>query len=465
MVPRLVTVAVLAPIMFAVGCLGSDADRISGVQPSAVNTLTLANGNEDQGLLQSWLDEVDTLSHGRLRIRVLSDWRVGESDFESGLIGDVRSGRAELGWVGTRAWTANGVNVFDALNAPFLIDSYATEEAVLRGANQARLFAGVTAAGVEPVGLLPGPLHLLLARRPVEGATDLRGLKIGLAASEVGQRALRMLGASPVPLARGASMSGLDAVTASLGDLAGRYIGQARYLNADAPFGAAPRLIFANRSTWANLSQDEREILRRAAELAFASTLRTIEAGDRAGMTQLCNGGVRVVNIGAKGREELQGAAGRLYDELGRLADAGAGVQAIERARASGETPGRLACEPASESDESALTGTFEWTLRRGEPGAEYVDFEGASYVRFRLELRDGRAVQTVVFPDGHREPGFDEKYTVYRDRITFGGDHGPPDTARWRLDGDKLSFSELSQDDPEGHFVWESHTWIRVDR
>ena len=68
----------------------------------------------------------------------------------------------------------------------------------------------------------------------------------------------------------------------------------------------------------------------------------------------------------------------------------------------------------------------------------------GATFVRFRLELRDGRAVQTVVFPDGHSEPGFDEKYEVYRDRITFGGDHGPPDTARWRLDGDELSFSEL---------------------
>ncbi len=459
MVRSLVTLTALSVLL---GCGGTD--KVSGVQPSGVKTLTLANGNENQGPLQAWLDEVRTLSNGRLRIRVRSDWRVGERDFESGLIADVRSGRAQLGWVGTRAWTATGAHSFDALNAPFLVDSYATEEAMLRGADQEQLFAGVTAAGVEPIGLLPGPLHLILTRRPVERATDLQGLKIGLFASEVGERALRMLGASAVPLARGESMSGLDAVTASLGDLAGRYIGEARYLIADAPFGAAPRLIFANRRTWANLSQDEREILRRAAELAFAPTLRSVEAGDRAGMTQLCNGGVRVVSIGTQGREQLQGAAGPVYDELGRLADARAGMQAVERARASGERTQRLACEPASRSDERALTGTFEWTLRRDEPGAERVDFEGAAYVRYRLELSDGRAVQTVVFPDGHSEPGFDEKYEVYRDRITFGGDHGPPDTARWRLDGDKLSFSELSQDDPDGHFVWESHTWIRVD-
>ena len=460
MLRSLLTLIVLSALL---GCSG--ADKVSGVRPSDAKTLTLANGNENQGLLQAWLDEVRTLSSGRLRIQVLSDWRVGERDFESGLISDVRSGRAQLGWVGTRALTANGARGFDALNMPFLVDSYATEEAVLRGADEGRLFAGVMAAGVEPVGLLPGPLHLLLARRPIERATDLQGLEVGLVASEVGERALRMLGASPVPLARGESMGALDAVAASLGDLAGRYIGEARYLVADAPFGAAPRLIFANRATWANLSQDEREILRWAAELAFAPTLRSVEAGDRAGMTQLCNGGVRVVSIGAQGREQLQGAAAPVYDELRRLAEAGAGMQAVERARASGETPQRLACEPASQSAERALTGTFEWRLRRGEPGAERVDFEGAAYVRFRLELDDGRAVQTVVFPDGHSEPGFDEKYEVYRDRITFGGDSGPPDTARWRLDGDKLSFSELSQDDPEGHFVWESHTWIRVDR
>jgi TRAP-type C4-dicarboxylate transport system substrate-binding protein len=309
MVRALLTLIVLSVLL---GCGGTD--KVSGVRPSAVKTLTLANGNEDQGALQAWLDEVRRLSDGRLRIRVLSDWRVGERDVESGLIGDARSGRAQLGWVGTRAWTSTGAHSFDALNAPFLVDSYATEEATLRAADQVRLFAGVTAAGVEPVGLLPGPLHLLLARRPVERATDLQGLKIGLFASEVGERALRILGASPVPLARGESMGGLDAVTANLGDLAAHYVGKARYLVANAPFGAAPRVIFANRRTWVNLSQDEREILRRAAERAFAPTLRGLEAGDRAGLTQLCDGGVRLVDIGAPGREQLQAELGPLYD-------------------------------------------------------------------------------------------------------------------------------------------------------
>jgi TRAP-type transport system periplasmic protein len=455
-------VMTLAALSFLVGCGG--ADKLSGVRAVGVKTLTVANANEGSDDLQPWVDEVRALSKGRLRIRVLSRWREGEADFESGLIADVRSGRVQLGWVGARAWTAKGVHRFDALSAPFQIDSYAAEAAMLRNDDRERWVAGLGAAGFAPVGLVPGPLHLLLARRPVARAADLQGLTIGVTASDVGQHALRVLGAVPVPLPRGASIRGLDAVVARLGDLAS-HLGEARYLTADAPLWSAPRVIFANRSTWDALSGAERTILRRAAAQASTRMFRNLEADDRAAMTQLCDGGVRLVMVGTRGREALRRAVKPAYGELQRSADARAGLEAVERARGSGETPQPLACTPPSDSPGLALTGAFEWTLRRGERGAGDVDFEGGPYLRYRLELRNGRAVQTVAFPDGHSEPGFDEKYQVYRDRITFGGDHGPPDTARWRLDGERLNFSELSQQDPAGHFVLESHTWIRVDR
>jgi hypothetical protein len=259
-------------------------------------------------------------------------------------------------------------------------------------------------------------------------------------------------------------MDGLDGVEARPGDLAA-YVGQGRYLIADAPLWSAVRVVFANRKTWSRVNRNDRTILRRAAERAFDRTLRESEADDRAALAQLCDGGVRLVKVGATGRAAFRRAVGPLYAALRGSADARAGFDAVERGRALGPAPTPLTCTPSARSHAPALTGTFEWTLRRGKPGAGIVDFEGARSVRYRLELLNGRAVQTVVFPDGHSEPCFDEKYAVYRDRITFGGDHGPPDTARWSLDGDRLSFSELSQEDPAGHLVWESHTWVRVAR
>jgi TRAP-type C4-dicarboxylate transport system substrate-binding protein len=455
-------ISTLAALSILLGCGG--AEKVSGVRAERITTLTLANPNEGPGDLQPFVDEVRALSDGRVRIRVLSDWREGEPGFESGLIDDVRSGRAQLGWVGTRAWSAQGAHSLDALAAPFAIDSYEAEAAALRAANDERLPAGLAAAGVEPVGVVPGPLRLLLARRPIQQASDLEGLTIGVAASAIGERALRSAGALPVPLARGGSMSALDAVEARLGDLVS-YTGRARYLSVDAPLWPAPRVIFANRGTWDQLSEDERAVLRSAAERASGPMFRDIEADDRAAMTQLCNGGVRLVSLSPRARESLRRAVASEYEKLRRSADSRAGLEVVERASVRGETLPQATCAAASPSNERALTGTFEWTLRRGEPEAEIVGIGAAPSLRFRLELRTGRAVQTAVFPDGHSEPGFDERYEVYRDRITFGGDHGPPDTARWRLDGDKLTFSEFSDDDPVGRVIWESHTWIRVDR
>jgi hypothetical protein len=350
-----------------------------------------------------------------------------------------------------------GVHSFDALNLPFEVHSYAGERAELAPATRAALDAGLPAAGVEPVAVVPGPLHFLMLRRPVRRPADLRGLRIGVFASAVGERALRALGASPVPLARGAALGRLDGVAASLGDLAARYVRQAPYLLADAPLVPAPRVIFANRRTWSGLSAGDRAILRRAGEEAFARVLGAWEAGDRDARPQLRDAGVRVVNIGAPARAALQRGVAPVHDQLRRLPDARAGLQALTRAKAADRAPAPLSCRPPA-THEAGLTGVFTYTLHHGDPGHP-ADFEGFRWARAKLVLREGRAVQTTEFPDGHSEPEFDEPYSVYRDRIALG-----ELTARWQLDGNRLRFTDMNGGRLD-HWAWETHPWIRVGR
>jgi TRAP-type C4-dicarboxylate transport system substrate-binding protein len=369
----------------------------------------------------------------------------------------VRTGRAQLGWVGARAWTGVGVHTFDALNMPFEVHSYAGEQAELGPADRARLAAGVSAAGVDPVSVVPGPLRFLLLRRPVRSPADLHGLRIGVFASVVGERALRALGAIPVPLARGAALGDLDGVAAGLGDLAVRYVQQAPYLLADAPLVPAPRVIFANRRTWSALSAQDRAILRHAGDEAFAGVLRAWEAADRDARPQLCDAGVRLLDDGPAFRAALRRRVAPVYDRLRRLPAARAGLQAVTRARASDRPAAPLACGPRA-SREAALTGVFTYVLHRGDPGHP-ADFEGFRWVRAEIALRDGRAVQTIVYPDGHAEPEFDEAYSVYRDRITLG-----ELTARWQLNGNRLRFTEMNGGRLD-HWAWETHPWIRVGR
>src|SRR5260221_11147872 len=82
-------------------------------------------------------------SGGALRIKFETNWRQGQRDAETGLIRDVRAGKADLGAVGGRAWDAVGVTSLDALQAPFLIDSYAPEQDGLDSAIPARMLQGL----------------------------------------------------------------------------------------------------------------------------------------------------------------------------------------------------------------------------------------------------------------------------------------------------------------------------------
>jgi hypothetical protein len=74
-------------------------------------------------------------------------------------------GDLDLAWVGSRAWGSVGVNAFDALHAPFLVDSYDLEARVLDDpALQGPLAAALDAKGLALIGVLPGPMRLLFAR-------------------------------------------------------------------------------------------------------------------------------------------------------------------------------------------------------------------------------------------------------------------------------------------------------------
>src|SRR5262249_17454213 len=72
--------------------------------------------------VKDFVDRVEQLSGGAVRIDVKSDWdgEVYHSDIEQRVVRDVAAGKADLGWVGTRAFDSLGVDSFRALNAPML---------------------------------------------------------------------------------------------------------------------------------------------------------------------------------------------------------------------------------------------------------------------------------------------------------------------------------------------------------
>jgi len=154
-----------------VGCAGPRLDKAGELVGHAPVILTLANPLGSSEELDGFATEVAQLSAGSIRIDVRSRWRYGQADFEDGLIGDVRSGKADLGVAGTRAWDSVGVTSLRALSAPLLIDSYALQERVIRSPLAAQMLNGLTPLGLLGLGVAVWHPQVLSTNRASCGPT------------------------------------------------------------------------------------------------------------------------------------------------------------------------------------------------------------------------------------------------------------------------------------------------------
>ena len=95
-------IALAAVAVLASGCGGAGSDKAGGTSGPVV--LRMANGYADltyEPAVAYFVRRTRELSHGLLRIRVVSDWGVrdGKSrpDFEQLVVRDVAAGKADLG--------------------------------------------------------------------------------------------------------------------------------------------------------------------------------------------------------------------------------------------------------------------------------------------------------------------------------------------------------------------------------
>jgi len=146
---------------------------------------------------------------GRLRIEVESyPRRVDGSVDEAGLLRAVAGGEADLGWAHTASFDAVGVDAFDALEVPMLIDSYPTETAVIRSALATRMLAGVSRARLTGLALLAGPLDRLIdTSGQLRGASDIRGHAFAVRLSPVARMAVRAVAVTPWRWSQGSRVS------------------------------------------------------------------------------------------------------------------------------------------------------------------------------------------------------------------------------------------------------------------
>ena len=314
------TAAVLAAL--AAGCSVSHADKAGGSRPAKPLVLTLAAHDDDEAY-STFAAAVERLSHGAIAVKIIGNWGVTgdrrELDFERGIIGAVRAGKVQLGIVGVRIWDTLGVDAFQALVAPFLIDSLELERRAIESPLASRALAMVEQHGVVGIAVLPGRLRRPLGiTRPLIGVEDYRGAKIGTRPGAIARRTFRALGAQPATYVP-TLLSGFDgAENDPLTIAENSYDEGARALTGNVVLWPKPQTIVMNRRAYDSLRPAQQRILRAAGREAVVPELERIIRDQRFGLTTLCAAKLHVVTATPADLAALRKAVGPVYDQLRR---------------------------------------------------------------------------------------------------------------------------------------------------
>jgi TRAP-type C4-dicarboxylate transport system substrate-binding protein len=419
----------LIVLLVALAGCGSSANKVTGGAPaSKAVVLTLANPHSGDFEIGEWTRAVERLSGGSIKIEVIGDWRFGEVEAERGTLDDVRAGRVDLARIPTRAWDTFGVNSFQALEAPLLVDSLALQRRVVTGPLGAAMLEGVRTAGVEPVGLLPGsPRRPVGVTRDLLEPADYRGARIGLRPSALHEATMRVLGARVERMAGVQTLDGLDATESDFITIeTARYDQQARSMTANVVLWPRTVALVMNREAWERLDPEQRAVLTDAARAAVRDVMARERNNERGGGVASCSDDFSLVRARPDAVAKLRRSVAPVYRQLERDE---ATLQAIEQIRAIKATlsPERVpTCElppRAAGPIEDRLVGRWEamatkeqLAAARREPGED-------------VESNWGR-ITLVLKADG--------TFQQLNDRFA----NAPAATGTWSASGDVLLFT-----------------------
>ena len=336
MVVRVRPVVLLAVMAVSAGCGSSGFDKSGGSPPRHPVVLTLANFSGDTSELDGFAARVARLSGGTMRINIKDRWRFGQVNYETGLISDVRAGKADLGVVGSRAWDSVGVGSFRALGSPLLIDSYALQERVLRSPMIGQMLAGLRPLGLAGIGILPGPLRKPLGIiRPLLTPADYAGLKIGVQQSLVAGATMRALGATPVWFPVTWPITGFGAAEEHISAIQGNQYDRAgTYLTANVNLWPRPLVVFASGKAWAALTPVQQAILTLAVTDDLTAETNVERGDERTDTATLCRRGrLRFVDASPADLTALRRAVQPVYAQLDRDPQTRSYIRQIEALR------------------------------------------------------------------------------------------------------------------------------------
>ncbi|WP_456844681.1 TRAP transporter substrate-binding protein [Cellulomonas sp. P5_C6] len=284
----------------------------------------------------AFAEEVARLSDGAVQVDI--QWQAvpyGPGS-EAELARRVRDGSLDLGWVPTRALGGVGEHRFEALSAPFVVDSNEVADAVASSPLAADMLADLDDHGLVGLALVvEGLRHPVAYGDPLLTPDDFRGLRIRTADDDVAQQIYTSLGAVPgVAAGYSTDSDGTPFAAADSGFEWAVVLPENVTYTANITPTAKFDAIVAGSARFAGLTAAQRDVVRRAAATVrdTAPTRRTSQAR-RAEL--VCGTGSHVVLADPRDAAAIASAADPVRDRIATLPDGAADLAALARLKRS----------------------------------------------------------------------------------------------------------------------------------
>lgn len=315
--------AAAAVALLLAGC-GAAADKVGG-ETVVLKFATIDGDVDPEGRVvapqQVFMDSLEELSDGRVRVEVSTSYGDGAADVEVALVEAIASGEIDGGWPATRAFPRAGVPGLGPVESPLALTSYDAVNALVGGPAAETALAQLEGSGIVGLGLAAGELRRPFAAvGPLLGPDDWSGIRFRAFASPVQAAAISALGAKPAYV----SFAWRDEIQA--GSLRGAELGLAiaRSLgSADvAPWVTAnvvlwPKvMVFSmNETRFGALSSEQQAWV---LEAAARATRASIEADwdESAIAAGLCAAGARFIDADAAQLDAVRAAVAPVVDDL-----------------------------------------------------------------------------------------------------------------------------------------------------
>ena len=203
---RVAARAVIAIVLLAVtaACQTTQGSDKTGGDTVVLTLATFEgepNANGQNHGPQAFVENLEKVSQGRLKVELKTEYGDGAADAESQIVRAIASGEVDGGWPSTRAFARAGVPGLEVVEAPLTITSYAAQKALVSGPVAGKLLARLDGSGVAGLGLTVGPLRRpFAANAPLLAPEDWKGITFRVFNSPVQADAVRALGATPADL-------------------------------------------------------------------------------------------------------------------------------------------------------------------------------------------------------------------------------------------------------------------------